>query len=63
MTTGDTADGFSWEVSPTPTAETKTVEFNNDSEEFHVLIFARISEGFTFEEAFELEGEKGSPPK
>lgn len=60
VTTGDTADGFSWEVSPTPTAETGTVEFTNDSEELHVLIFARISEGFTFEEAFELEGKKGS---
>jgi uncharacterized cupredoxin-like copper-binding protein len=60
VTTGDTADGFSWEVEPTPTAETKTVEYVNESEEPHAMVFARINEGYTLEEAYELQGEKGS---
>ncbi len=60
VTTGDTADGFSWEVEPTPTAETKTVEYVNESEEGHALIFARINEGYTLEEAYDLQGRKGS---
>ena len=60
LTTGDTSDGFSWEVDPTPTADTKTITYTNDSEQPHALIFARINEGFTLEEAYKLEGEKGS---
>jgi uncharacterized cupredoxin-like copper-binding protein len=60
VTTGDTADGFSWEVEPTPTAETKTVEYVNESEQPHAMVFARINEGYTLEEAYELQGEKGS---
>ena len=60
VTTGDIADGYSWEVEPTPTAETKSVEFVNDSETEHGLILARINEGYTLEEAYELEGRKGS---
>jgi hypothetical protein len=32
----------------------------NDGEEPHALVFARINEGFTVEEAFELQGGKGS---
>ena len=60
VTTGDTADGYSWEVEPTPTAETTTIEYVNESEEPHALIFARINEGYTLEEAYELQGEKGS---
>src|SRR5688500_10929011 len=60
VTTGDIADGYSWEVEPTPTAETKTVEFVNDSETEHGLILARINEGYTLEEAYELQGRKGS---
>jgi uncharacterized cupredoxin-like copper-binding protein len=60
VTTGDTADGYSWEVEPTPTAETTTIAYVNDSEEEHGLILARINEGYTLEEAYELEGRKGS---
>jgi uncharacterized cupredoxin-like copper-binding protein len=60
VTTGDTEDGFSWDVSPTPTAETASITYENQSDEQHALILARISEGYTFEEAYELEGEKGS---
>ena len=60
MTTSDTADGYTWEVSPTPTAETKSVTLVNESEEEHALVFARLGEGFTLDEAYELEGKKGS---
>jgi hypothetical protein len=60
VTTSDTADGYTWDVSPTPTAETESVTLKNESEEAHALIFARLSEGYTVDEAYELEGEKGS---
>lgn len=60
LTTGDIPDGFSWEVEPTPTAETKTITYINESEQPHALIFARLGEGYTIDEAYELEGEKGS---
>lgn len=60
VTTGDTEDGFSWEVDPTPTAETESFSYVNESEQPHALILARINEGFTFEEAYEMQGEKGS---
>jgi hypothetical protein len=60
VTTGDTADGYTWDVSTTPTAETKTIEFVNDSKVAHGLVFARLGEGYTVDEAYELEGRKGS---
>ena len=61
VTTSDTADGgYTWEVSPTPTAETTLVNFKNESKEPHALIFARLGEGYTVDEAVELEGRKGS---
>jgi hypothetical protein len=60
VTTSDTADGYTWDVSPTPSAETKSVTLQNDSEEEHGLIFARLGKGYTVDEAYELEGEKGS---
>ena len=41
-------------------AETKTIVFDNQGKEPHALIFARLGEGFTVDEAFELEGRKGS---
>jgi hypothetical protein len=55
-----TATEYAFDLSDTPGAETETVSFQNDGEEFHVLVFARINEGFTTEEAIKLEGEKGS---
>jgi hypothetical protein len=55
-----TAIEYEFDVEPTPTAETKTVNFINDGKEFHVLVFARLNEGFTVDEAVELEGKKGS---
>ena len=60
VTTTNDGDGFTWDVEPIPTADTKTVTFNNESDEFHVLIFARLSEGVTVDEALEAEGEKGT---
>jgi hypothetical protein len=49
-----------FDLSATPTAETQTVRFENAGDEPHELIFARINEGFTTQEAIELQGEKGS---
>jgi hypothetical protein len=60
VTTSDTADGYTWDVSPTPSAETKSVTLQNEVEEEHGLIFARLGKGYTVDEAYELEGEKGS---
>ena len=54
------ADELTFELSATPTAETTSVTFDNQGEQPHALIFARINEGFTVDEAFELEGRKGS---
>ena len=55
-----TATEYEFDLSATPGAETTSVTFQNDGAEDHVLIFAKINEGFTVDEAIELEGEKGS---
>lgn len=55
-----TAQEYSFDLSATPTADTKELTLQNDGEEPHALIFARINEGFTLDEAFELQGEKDS---
>jgi hypothetical protein len=55
-----TAKEYSFDLSATPTADTQEVTLQNDGKQPHVLVFARINEGFTLDEAFELEGEKGS---
>ena len=60
VTTSDTADGYTWDVSPTPTMETKTVTLRNESEKPHALVFARLGEGYTVDEAYKLEGKNGS---
>jgi hypothetical protein len=60
VTTSDTADGYAWDVSPTPTTETKAVTLKNESEEEHALLFARLGQGYTVDEAYKLEGKKGS---
>jgi hypothetical protein len=60
VTTADSSDGYTWDVSATPTAETKAIEFVNESKEGHALIFARLGEGFTVDQAYELQGRKGS---
>jgi hypothetical protein len=58
--TADTAGGYTWGVSPTPTEETTSVTLQNASFEEHALIFARLGSGYTVDEAYELEGRKGS---
>ena len=60
LTADDAGGDYTFELSETPTAETETVVFDNQGSEPHALIFARINEGFTVEEAFELQGRKGS---
>ena len=55
-----TAEEYSFDLSATPTADTQSITFDNQGKEFHVMIFARLSEGFTVDEAVKLEGEKGS---
>jgi hypothetical protein len=55
-----TATEYEFDLSATPTADTQEVVFDNTGEEFHVMIFARINEGFTVDEAVEMQGEKGS---
>ena len=54
------ADEYTFDLSTTPTADTTGVSFENVGEVPHELIFARINEGFTTEEAIELEGRRGS---
>jgi len=58
--TANDRDGYTFDLSATPTAETKSVVFDNQGEQGHFLVFARINEGYTLDEAVELEGEKGS---
>jgi len=60
LTADDAGGNYTFELSATPTAETKSVVFDNQGSEPHALIFARINEGYTLDEAFELEGRKGS---
>ena len=56
-----TADEYTFELSETPTAPGDvTLTFVNEGEEQHALIFAKLGEGYTVDEAFELEGRKGS---
>lgn len=56
-----TADDYSFELSATPTEPGEvTFLLDNVGEEPHALIVARINEGFTLEEANELEGRQGS---
>jgi plastocyanin len=55
-----TGDDFSFELSATPTAETTEVTFENVGEEEHELIFAKINEGYTLEDAIKAEGEQGT---
>lgn len=60
LTADDAGGDYTFELSETPTLETESVTFDNQGEEAHALVFARINEGYTVDEAFELEGSKGS---
>lgn len=54
------ADEYNFDLSAIPTADTKEVTFQNDGESPHELIFVRINEGFTLDEAIKAEGEEGT---
>ena len=60
LTADDNGGNYTFELSATPTAETKSIVFDNQGSEPHALIYARLGEGFTVDEAYELEGRKGS---
>ena len=60
LTADDAGGEYTFELSATPTAETEEVVFDNQGSQPHVLVAARLGEGFTVDEAFELEGRKGS---
>src|SRR5687767_8180006 len=51
---------YEFKLSVTPTADTEEITFDNQGEEFHELIFARLNQGFTAERAIRLRGSKGS---
>lgn len=55
-----TATEYDFELSATPTTDTQSVTFDNQGKEFHVMVFALLSEGVTLEEAVAAQGEKGT---
>ena len=55
-----TATEYEFDLSATPTTETEEVTFDNQGEEFHVMVWAQIAEGVSLEEAIKAEGEKGT---
>jgi len=55
-----TGTDYAFELSATPTADTQEITFVNEGDEPHNLIFARINEGHTLDEAFEAQGRKGT---
>ena len=55
-----TATEYSFDLSATPTAETQEITLENLGQEEHDLIFARINEGYTLQDAIEAEGEQGT---
>jgi hypothetical protein len=61
---GDTVDvstgEYFFELASDATPDTKSFSVTNEGKEFHVMILAKIAEGYTLEEAVKLEGKKGS---
>ena len=55
-----TGTEYAFDLSATPTADTKEITFTNDGDEPHDLIFAKINEGYTLDEAFEAQGREGT---
>jgi hypothetical protein len=60
LTADDAGGDYTFELSATPTAETEEIVFDNQGKQPHFLVFARLGEGYTVDEAVELEGGKGS---
>jgi hypothetical protein len=55
-----TATEYEFDLSATPTADTKSVTFDNQGEEPHVMVWAQLAEGVELEEAIAAQGEKGT---
>ena len=55
-----TATEYEFALSANPTTDTTEINFINDGAEEHAVVFAKLNEGFTVDEAFELQGRKGS---
>jgi hypothetical protein len=55
-----TATEYAFDLSATPTAETTSITFDNQGEKPHVLVYGTVGEGFTVDEAVELQGRQGS---
>jgi plastocyanin len=55
-----TGTEYAFDLSATPNAETQEVTFENAGQEDHNLIFAKINEGYTLDDALKAEGEKGT---
>ena len=60
LVANDAGGDYTFELSDTPTADTKSVVFDNQGEEPHFLVFAKLNDGFTLDEAVELQGKEGS---
>ena len=60
LTADDAGGNYTFELSETPTADTTSIVFDNQGSEPHALIYGRINEGFTVDDAVELEGGQGS---
>jgi plastocyanin len=55
-----TGTEYAFELSATPTADTQEITYTNDGEEPHDLIFVKLAEGVTLDEAFEAQGREGT---
>ena len=56
VTTGE----YFFELDSDLTPDTKTISITNEGKEFHVMILAKIADGYTLDEAVKLQGKKGS---
>ena len=55
-----TGTEYQFDLSATPTADTQEITFTTDGAEDHDLIFAKINEGYTLQDAIEAQGRKGT---
>jgi len=55
-----TGEDFSYDLSATPTTETKEITFENAGKQPHEVLFARINEGYTLQDAIDAKGKKGT---
>jgi plastocyanin len=55
-----TGTEYDFELSATPNADTQEITFENAGKEDHDLIFAKINEGYTLDDAIKAQGRKGT---